>query len=73
MCTDITAQVLHVPWMGWHGTRSGMDAPKLSLRVLAPDLEVGKYNGEVLTLLNVSQYGSRCSLTVLPWHSAPVP
>lgn len=36
-------------WCVPHGV--GMDAPRLSLSVLAPDLEVGKYIGEVLTLV----------------------
>lgn len=55
MCTDIPAQVdpfyLLCTSHRWCVTpRSGVDAPKLTLPVLAPDLEAGKYIGEVLTL-----------------------
>lgn len=56
MCTDIAARVdaFYISCMSHRWCvppRSGMDAPRLSLPVLDPDLEVGKYIGEVLTLI----------------------
>lgn len=44
---------------------SHIDAPKLSLPILASLLEIGKYTSRYWHCLKVSQHGSRCSLTII--------